>query len=50
MIVDILSFSLSYLQVVVLTQSTMDEQRSVGDYCHSNNIRFIVADTRGLFG
>ena len=46
----ILSLFLSCLQVVVLTQSPLDEQRRVGDYCHTQNIRFIVADTRGLFG
>ncbi|XP_064399352.1 ubiquitin-like modifier-activating enzyme 1 isoform X2 [Halichondria panicea] len=42
--------AVSKYQVVVLTQSPLDEQRSVGDYCHTQNIRFIVADTRGLFG
>lgn len=37
-------------QVVVLTQSRLEEQRRVGDLCHSKDIKFIVASTRGLFG
>lgn len=37
-------------QVVVLTQSPLDEQRRIGDLCHSKDIKFIVASTRGLFG
>ena len=37
-------------QVVVLTQSTFEEQRRLGDFCHANGIRFIVTNTKGLFG
>lgn len=37
-------------QVVVLTNSSLDEQLRVGDFCHDKSIKFIVADTRGLFG
>ncbi|KAL7891776.1 hypothetical protein AOLI_G00012520 [Acnodon oligacanthus] len=37
-------------QVVVLTDSSLEEQRWVGAFCHTNNIRFIVADTKGLCG
>lgn len=37
-------------QVVVLTQSPLEEQRRLGDLCHSKDIKFIVASTRGLFG
>jgi len=37
-------------QVVVLTNSPQEEQVRVGEFCHKNNICFIVADTRGLFG
>ena len=37
-------------QVVVLSQSTFEEQKSLGDFCHANGIRFIVANTKGLFG
>uniref|UniRef100_A0A672GT43 Ubiquitin-like modifier-activating enzyme 1 n=1 Tax=Salarias fasciatus TaxID=181472 RepID=A0A672GT43_SALFA len=38
------------VNVVVLTNSTLDEQQHVGDFCHSKGIKLIVADTRGLFG
>jgi ubiquitin-activating enzyme E1 len=42
---------LSKFQVVVLTQADyFDEQLAFSDYCHSNNIKLIVADTRGIFG
>uniref|UniRef100_A0A8C1TFB1 Ubiquitin-activating enzyme E1 n=1 Tax=Cyprinus carpio TaxID=7962 RepID=A0A8C1TFB1_CYPCA len=41
---------LTKFQVVVLTNSSLDEQISLGDFCHSNGIKLIVADTRGLFG
>ena len=37
-------------QVVVLTQSSLDEQKRVGDFCHSKSIKFIVVSTKGLFG
>ncbi|XP_063997307.1 ubiquitin-like modifier-activating enzyme 1, partial [Pogoniulus pusillus] len=36
--------------VVVLTNSPLEEQLWVGDFCHSNGIKLVVADTRGLFG
>ncbi|KAJ7390880.1 E1 ubiquitin-activating protein [Desmophyllum pertusum] len=36
--------------VVVLTQSSLDEQIWAGDFCHARGIKFIIADTRGLFG
>uniref|UniRef100_A0A3P8SVT2 E1 ubiquitin-activating enzyme n=1 Tax=Amphiprion percula TaxID=161767 RepID=A0A3P8SVT2_AMPPE len=35
-------------QVVVLTDSSLDDQRRFGDLCHSRGIKFIVADTKGL--
>lgn len=38
------------MQVVVLTNCTLDEQKQIGDFCHSKGIKLIVADTRGLFG
>ncbi|XP_076447725.1 ubiquitin-like modifier-activating enzyme 1 [Babylonia areolata] len=41
---------LSQFQVVVLTNSKYDDQVRVGEYCHSHNIKFIVAETHGLFG
>lgn len=37
-------------QVVVLTNSPLDEQIKLGEFCHSNGIKLIVADTKGLFG
>ncbi|MCI4375195.1 hypothetical protein PGIGA_G00106540 [Pangasianodon gigas] len=37
-------------QVVVLTDSSLEEQLSVAAFCHSNNIKFILADTKGLCG
>ncbi|KAM4582095.1 ubiquitin-like modifier-activating enzyme 1 isoform 2-T2 [Fundulus diaphanus] len=42
-------FLLKY-QVVVLTDSSLDDQKRFGDFCHERGIRFIVADTRGLCG
>ncbi|KAF0036226.1 hypothetical protein F2P81_011538 [Scophthalmus maximus] len=41
---------LTKFQVVVLTNSTLEEQQQVGDLCHSKGIKLVVADTRGLFG
>lgn len=37
-------------QVVVLTNSPLEEQLWVGDFCHRRGIPLVVADTRGLFG
>lgn len=37
-------------QVVVLTDSSLDDQLRFGAFCHSNGIKFIVADTKGLSG
>ncbi|XP_069501606.1 ubiquitin-like modifier-activating enzyme 1 [Ambystoma mexicanum] len=37
-------------QVVVLTNSSIDEQLRVGEFCHDKSIKFIAADTKGLFG
>uniref|UniRef100_G3P654 E1 ubiquitin-activating enzyme n=1 Tax=Gasterosteus aculeatus aculeatus TaxID=481459 RepID=G3P654_GASAC len=41
---------LTKFQVVVLTNSTLEEQQQLGDFCHNKGISLIVADTRGLFG
>ncbi|KAG5836012.1 hypothetical protein ANANG_G00250080 [Anguilla anguilla] len=41
---------LAQFQVVVLTCSSLDEQRRIGELCHSKGIKLIIADTRGLFG
>ncbi|XP_071033446.1 ubiquitin-like modifier-activating enzyme 1 isoform X2 [Parasteatoda tepidariorum] len=37
-------------RVVVLTDSSLEEQHTVGDFTHTNNIALIIADTKGLFG
>ncbi|NWS77661.1 UBA1 enzyme, partial [Crotophaga sulcirostris] len=41
---------LAPFQVVVLTESPLEEQLRVGDFCHARGIRFIVADAKGLAG
>ncbi|NWX17195.1 UBA1 enzyme, partial [Aegotheles bennettii] len=41
---------LAPFQVVVLTESPLEEQLRVGDFCHAQNICFIVADAKGLAG
>ncbi|NXI98737.1 UBA7 enzyme, partial [Psophia crepitans] len=41
---------LASFQVVVLTESPLEEQLRVGDFCHDQGICFIVADTKGLAG
>ncbi|NXO32086.1 UBA1 enzyme, partial [Cisticola juncidis] len=41
---------LASFQVVVLTESPLEEQLCVGDFCHAQAICFIVADTKGLAG
>ncbi|XP_044532731.1 ubiquitin-like modifier-activating enzyme 7 [Gracilinanus agilis] len=37
-------------QVVVLTDSTLQEQLQVGSLCHELGVHFLVASTRGLVG
>ncbi|XP_054834098.1 ubiquitin-like modifier-activating enzyme 7 isoform X2 [Eublepharis macularius] len=41
---------LSDFQVVVLTNSPLEEQLQISDFCHANNICFVLADTKGLAG
>ncbi|NXF43031.1 UBA1 enzyme, partial [Oceanites oceanicus] len=41
---------LASFQVVVLTESSLEEQLRVGDFCHAQGICFIVADAKGLAG
>ena len=52
--IDVVHTHVMYLdfhfQVVVLTQSSLEEQIWAGDFCHARGIKFIIADTRGLFG
>nr|CAB3267419.1 ubiquitin-like modifier-activating enzyme 1 [Phallusia mammillata] len=40
---------LQKFQVIVLTNSTLDEQLRIGDFTHKNNKCLVVADTKGLF-
>ncbi|KAL6112008.1 uncharacterized protein ACO6RY_08859 [Pungitius sinensis] len=37
-------------QVVVLTDSSLSDQKRFNELCHSQGIKFIVADTKGLCG
>ncbi|KAK3736400.1 hypothetical protein QZH41_017900 [Actinostola sp. cb2023] len=37
-------------QVIVLTDSSLDEQIWVSDFCHAKSIKVIIAATKGLFG
>lgn len=39
-----------FIQIVVLTESSTEEQIEFGEFCHREGIKFIVAETRGLFG
>ncbi|NXX81194.1 UBA1 enzyme, partial [Urocolius indicus] len=41
---------LTSFHVVVLTESPLEEQLRVGDFCHDRGICFIVADAKGLAG
>ncbi|XP_078288034.1 ubiquitin-like modifier-activating enzyme 1 [Rhinoraja longicauda] len=47
---DLTEDYLQQFQVVVLTDSTLEEQVRVGEFCHCKGIKFIVADTKGLCG
>ncbi|KAI5785600.1 hypothetical protein DFH27DRAFT_264961 [Peziza echinospora] len=42
--------SLNGYQVVVLTETSLDAQVIINDYCRKSGIAFISADVRGLFG
>ncbi|KAG8128383.1 hypothetical protein E2320_015234 [Naja naja] len=37
-------------QVVVLTNSSLEEQLDISDFCHANQICFVLANTKGLAG
>lgn len=37
-------------QVVVLTNSPLDEQIKLGEFCHVHGIKLVIAETKGLFG
>ena len=36
--------------IVVLTESSEAELKTIGDFCHENKIKFIIAQTAGVFG
>lgn len=38
------------MQVVILTDSSLKEATSINSICHQQNIAFIKAETRGVFG
>ncbi|KAJ9057189.1 E1 ubiquitin-activating protein [Entomophthora muscae] len=41
---------LANFQVVVVTETSLAKQLEINDFTHANNIKFISADIRGLFG
>ncbi|OCL05995.1 E1 ubiquitin activating enzyme [Glonium stellatum] len=41
---------LKRFQVVVLTDTPLQDQLKIADYCHENGIYIVIADTFGLFG
>ena len=36
--------------MVVLSDSTFDVALKINDFCHTNNIRFLSTQSRGVFG
>ena len=38
------------MQVVVLTNAALSKQLEINDWTHANGVKFIAAETRGLFG
>lgn len=47
---DITEDLLRGFQVVVLTDSKLEDQLNVGALCHKNRVYFLMAETRGLVG
>lgn len=47
---DISEQSLSKYQVIVATDLSLEEQVKINNFTHSNNIKFISTESRGLFG
>lgn len=47
---DISESSLSKYKCIVATNLTLEEQVKINEFTHKNDIGFISADTRGLFG
>ena len=42
--------ALKRYQVVVLTDTTLQDQLTISDFCHKNGIYIVIVDTFGLFG
>lgn len=47
---DLTEEFLKKFQVVVLSNSSLDEQLRINDFCRKYGMKFIVASTKGLFG
>ncbi|KAF2162515.1 hypothetical protein M409DRAFT_27139 [Zasmidium cellare ATCC 36951] len=50
---DSLTSDLSQLkryQVVVLTDTSLKDQKTIAEYCHENGVYVVITDTYGLFG
>ena len=41
---------LKNFNIVVLTESSLEEQKEINKFCHYNGIKFINSNTYGLFG
>uniref|UniRef100_T1KIL5 E1 ubiquitin-activating enzyme n=2 Tax=Tetranychus urticae TaxID=32264 RepID=T1KIL5_TETUR len=41
---------LKKFKVIVLTESSLKEQKAISDFTHANNIALIIASAKGLFG
>ncbi|CAF4436687.1 unnamed protein product, partial [Adineta steineri] len=49
-IIDENFLSKTKINVFVLTNTKLDEQIKFGDLCHKHGIKYINANTKGLFG
>ncbi|ESO99442.1 hypothetical protein LOTGIDRAFT_113559 [Lottia gigantea] len=47
---DLTEDFLKGFQVVTLTNSSHDEQLRISELCRKNGIKYVIADTKGLFG
>lgn len=47
---DLTPEKISQFQVVIVTEMPLSRQIEINNYTHQNNIKFIAADIRGLFG
>ncbi|KAI0462387.1 E1 ubiquitin-activating protein [Komagataella kurtzmanii] len=49
-ITELSESSLKSFQVIVTTETSLEKQVQINEFTHANNIKFISAATRGLFG